>query len=415
MRVEIRPRTAVALLFAVLLVTVTGSMVGAEISDGTDSEEFQTETLADGSELYLYTSSGESTAQRTLALNLLVYGDAETTEDLLRQQSTGEWEELDEDEADVGHDEDSILNDSSTAWGSADGSVRYTYIDPPGEDGRWVDESYQLKDGAYLGERHHIRAYTDPADDNWTAMQAHWEHWDWFELRHSVHSIEESQSYVEAEFFDRWYVDSLSREWMGNDRSSDSDGWMTVVEIDERATVLLSLVLVGSFGVRALTRRTEVTNWWEDDGVQATVRALLVIAAIVAVYTVVRVGGVQAELLFSETNPKLIVAAFYPLLICGLPIVTYLSARHLDVLPAFTAAAIGFVVATFLDLGGLGVTSLALQTIIHRISLAVALGFIAAGASQTARSPVASFGHVRTGVLLWLVAVGVPLLRHVPL
>ncbi len=247
-------------------------------------------------------------------------------------------------------------------------------------------------------------------------MQAHWEHWDWFELRHSVHSIEDSQSYVESEFFDQWYVEDLSREWVGNDLSSDGDGWVSVVELrDELLLGLLGIALVAS--LRTQTRRGQrtLTRLQNDSGIQMTVQALLVVTAIVALVMAVRVGAVRAEQLFPTANPKLIVAVFYPVLVCGLPVIAYLMARHLEPVPAFSAAAIGFVVAMFLDLSQLGVSSLALQTFIHRGSLAVALGFIAAGASQTARSPVFVLGHVRTGVLLWVVAVGLPLLQFLSL
>nr|WP_241175246.1 hypothetical protein [Natronolimnobius sp. AArcel1] len=403
-------------MFAVLAVTVSGSLVGTELSADGQAAEFETTTLEDGTELYPYTSAGQTTAERTLALNMIVYGDADATAYVLREQSAGEWEELDDDEFDIAHDEASLENESSIAWGAADGSVRYTYVEPPGEPGRWVDESYQLKDGAYLGERHHIRAYADPIGGDWTAMQAHWEHWDWFELRHSVHSIEDSQSYVESEFFDQWYVDDLSREWIGNDLSSDGDGWVSVIELrDELLTALLAVAIIGSLRTRVKHGERTLTRLQNDAGVQMTLQSLVVVASIVALVMAVRVGAVRTELLFPEADPKLIVAVFYPLLICGLPIVAYLTARHLEPVPAFTAAALGFVIAMFLDLSQLGVSSLTLQTFIHRGSLAVALGFIAAGASQTARSPVFVLGHVRTGVLLWIVAVGLPVMRHLNL
>ncbi len=414
MRIEIRPRTAVALLFVVLLLTLAGSIAGSELDGESQSQTIQTETLEDGTELWPYTSRAETTEQRTLALNLIVYGDAEATERFLREQTVGEWEELEDDETDIAPDEESVgaNNESTIAWGSADGAIRYVYVDPPGAEGRWVDESYQLKDGTYLGDRHHIRAYTDPVDGEWTAVQAHREHWDWFHLRHSVHSIEESQSYVESEFFDSWYVDELNRQHVGNDRGSDADGWVTVVHLrDGLVPALLGALLVGSFGVPSWNRQRHLRDWWNDDSVQMTVRALLVATSIIALFTFVRVGAIEAELYFADVAPKTVAAVFYPLLVCGLPIVTYLSSRQLGGAPAFTAAALGFIVAMFLDYSHVGVTSLPLHTFIHRVALAAALGFIAAGASQTARSTVTEPGHVRTGVLLWVIAVGVPLLQ----
>lgn len=417
-RIEIRPQTAVALLFAVLLVTVGGSIAGSEIGESDRSAaQIQTERLADDSEIWPYTSRGKSTSGRTLALNIVVYGDADTTERYLRERSTGDWEELEELEADeedgsVEEDAAGARNKSTIAWGQATGANRYVYVDPPNGDPRWIGETYQLKDGTYLGDRHHIRAYADPEAGNWTAMQAHREHWDWFQVRHTVHSISESQSYVENEFLDSWYVDELSRQHVGNDKGADADGWVTVVTMrGSSVPALLGLVLIGSIGWGSWRRQYQLRAWWNDDSVQTTVRSLIVVSSIVALYTAIRVLGVEAEQYFTETEPKTIVAVLYPILVTGLPIVAYLSSRHLDATHAFTAAALGFVVAMFLDYGNMGVSTLPLNIFVHRVTLAAALGFIAAGASESARAPTYERGHVRTGVLLWVVAVGVPLLR----
>ena len=417
MKLTIRPGIAIALLFVVVLAISGGSVGTAELVDsGGEDDTIETERLDDGTELWPYTSRAESVEERTLAINLLIYGDAGATERFLREQTVGDWEELDEEEADQrpGDDANLVGNQSTLAWGSADGAVRYVWVDPPYDEPRWLSESYQLKDGTYLGDRHHVRAYTDPVEGEWTALQAHQEYWDWFQLRHSVHTIEESQAYVELEFLDHWAVEQLSREHVGNDRSSDSDGWMTVIELREGAlAAVVAALALGSFGVATREPARTVRRWWRDESVQTAVSSLLVIAAIVALYTVVRVGAVAAELRFPETDPKLIAAVFYPLLVCGLPIVAYLSSRQLGSTYAFTAAVIGFVVAVFLDLTSLGVTSLTLHTFVHRIALAVAIGFIAAGASQSARRPGIEPGHVRTGVLLWLIAVVVPLVEFV--
>ncbi|MFC3957720.1 hypothetical protein [Halovivax cerinus] len=416
MRIEIRPQTAVALLFAVLLVTVGGSIASSDLDEPDRGEpEITTETLEDGSELWPYTSRGETTSQRTLALNVIVYGDADVTERYLRERSIGDWEELETEDADVGPDGEAVPigNETpSTAWGQAAGADRYTYVETPSGNGYWLPESYQLKDGTYLGARHHIRAYTDPASGNWTAMQAHHEHWDWFQLRHTVHGVERSQSYVDAEFTDRWFVDELSRTNVGNDRSADANGWMSVVHLrGSGIPAVLSALLLGSIGWGTVQRRN-VSAWWNDETVQETVTALLVVTAIVAYYTLIRVLGVEAEQFFADAPPKAIVAVLYPSLVVGLPVVTYLGSRHLSATHAFTASTLGFVVAMFLDYSSMGVTTLPLNTFIHTAALAAALGFVAAGASQTARSPVMEPGHVRTGALLWTAAMAIPLLRY---
>jgi hypothetical protein len=45
----------------------------------------------------------------------------------------------------------------------------------------------------------HVRAYAVD-DENWTGMQAHDEHWDWFRLRHTVDDVAGSREFVAADF-----------------------------------------------------------------------------------------------------------------------------------------------------------------------------------------------------------------------
>lgn len=416
MKIELRPVTAVALLFVVLLVVSVGSAGTVELVDDSADASGQNEvTLEDDTVLWPYTSRAESYDRKTLAINLVVYGDADTTERLLRQQAEGDWEELGEDEEDVAPAEeiDATVNGTSIDWGTADGATRHVHVQPPGEEGRWIDESYQLRDGDYLGERHHVRAYVDPAGGEWTAMQAHREHWDWFHLRHTVHSVEDSQLYVETEFVDHPRVESLHRERFANEDRSDADGWVTIVELNGGPlAALVGLVLVGSFGaVRLGERREWLAEMREDDDVRQSIRALALIVALVVLYGAVRFGAIGIERTVPGVGPKTIAAIFYPLLVVGMPVCAYLAARKLETVPAFAAASIGFIVALFLDYTYLGVTALPMDTFVHRVALAAAIGFIAAGSSRTARRPEFEFGHVRTGVLLWVVGMSLPLLQ----
>ena len=416
-KIELRPVTAVTLLFVVLLVVSVGSAGTVELADDdrADPTEQNKVTLDDETVLWPYTSRAESYDRKTLAINLVVYGNADETEQLLRQQAEGDWEEIDEGEEDVAPAEeiDATVNGTSIDWGTADGATRYVYVQSPGEEGEWVDESYQLRDGDYLGERHHVRAYVDPADEEWTAMQAHREHWDWFHLRHTVHSVEDSQLYVEEEFVDHPRVENLHRERFANEDRSDADGWVTIVELGGGPlAALVALVLVGSFGAARLGERQEwLAELREDDDVQQAIRAVALIVALVVLYAAVRFGAVWTERAFSGAGPKTIAAVFYPILVIGLPVCAYLVARQLETIPAFAAASIGFIVAMFLDYTYLGVTALPMDTFVHRIALAAAIGFVAAGSSRTARRPKFEFGHVRTGVLLWVVGVSLPLLQ----
>ncbi|MFC7209480.1 hypothetical protein ACFQL3_03065 [Natronoarchaeum sp. GCM10025321] len=411
---EVRPTTAVTVLFVVIAAITGASVVSAEFFDSGGAADPETVTLEDGSELWPYTSKGPNYRERTLSINLVVYGDTDATERALREISLADWEPVEEDQQDIAPAEEFEVdgNRTTVAWGGASGATRYVYVDTVDDRALWLVESYQLHDGDYLGERQHLRGYEDPAEDEWTAIQAHDEHWDWFHLRHTVHSIEESQLAIEEDFFGRWYVDSVTRDRFANDASSDADGWVTIVDLDERATrLLIAGLLLGSIGVaRTLERGTEL---WQDEDVRRTLRSLATIGLLVLLYLSIRFGAVGIERLFPGLRTNAIVIVFYPLLVLGLPVVAYLSTRQLDREQAFAAASLGFTVAIFLDYTLLGVTRLPLDTFVHRGALAVAIGLIAAGASQTAREPGVEHGYVRTGVLLWVVAVTIPLLQFV--
>jgi hypothetical protein len=100
-------------------------------------------------------------------------------------------------------------------------------------------------------------------------------------------------------------------------------------------------------------------------------------------------------------------------LVVGVPVAAYLAARALDEILAFAVASLAFLVALFLDYTILGVSSLPLDTFLYHVGVAAAIGFVAAGASRRARSPGTELGHVRTGVLLWIVVGALPLLRFI--
>lgn len=418
-RIEFRLRTAIVILVCVLL-AVTGGSAFAQaflVEDVPYDQQADSVELEDGSTLWPYTSADTRFDERTLAINLVVYGPAELTEFVLRGDPGREWRDIEEEREDVAPAEGLVaqLNESSMGLAAAAGSDRWIWVDPVDGDPRWLAESYQLEEGDYLGQRHHVRAYVDPSNRSWTALQAHSEHWDWFHLRHTVHSIEDSQLVVEEAFLDRMFVDSLHRERYGNDRSSDGDGWVTVVALDE--TVLPPLFGFLAFGVASVVevlRSREVGDTIRTNPtVGIGVRALAAALSIVLGYHLIRFGAIGAERYFPGMAAKTIVAACYPVLVVGLPVVAYLSSRPLDATLAFAAAVIGFVVAVFLDYTYLGVVRIPLETFVHRGALAVAIGLIAAGASETAREPGEKRGYVREGVLLWLVAIALPLAQFV--
>lgn len=397
-----------------------GPALASELQGDTERSEFDIDVyeLADESELWPYTSREQRYSTRTLGLNLIVYGDPDGTEALLRDSPlVGDWEELEEERQDILPAEaiDGDLEDTVPAWGGADGATRWIWVNPPNGEAVWLREAYQLEDGDYLGAREHIRAYTPPGEGNWTAFQAHSEHWDWFHLRHTVHSVEDSQLYVEEEFVDRWFVDELRRERVGNTGPPDGDGWVTVVELnDELLEVFLGTLVLGLFATLPLVvPRKRIEAFWNSPSTRLGAHAALLVAGIVLTVLLVRFGGIIIERTAPSMDPKVIAAIGYPVLLIGVPVVTYLLARPLPADIAFVAGIVGFVMAVFIDYTYLGVMRIPLETFVHRAGLGFAVGVIAAGASATARLPARHRGYVRTGVLLWVVAVSLPLLQFV--
>ncbi|WP_226041939.1 hypothetical protein [Natrinema sp. DC36] len=399
---------------------VLGSAATSPSSDTAVDRQEQLVTVDEESSLWPYTSSATTFEERTLAINVVVAGDPAETRRHLEERSRGGWNETASEQEDVGATAAEDVVGTETAWGSADGSTRYAYVatsdDPTG--GTWLDESYQLHDGEYLGSRHHIRAYASP-DDEWTAIQAHREHWDWFRLSHTVTSAEDSQRYVEREFMGRRYVSDVSRDYLGNDRGFDSDGWVTSIELDSGddsdhgdedgpPTHLAMLgLLPGAMLVGRVASRTAPRAL-----VSARVRHAFVLAgALIGLYLFVRFGAIAVEARLGDLDPRVVAGAFYPLLVVGLPVCTYYFARPLDRPTAFAAGSVGFATAILLDYTALGVARLPVTVFVHRFSTAIALGFIAVGASHAERIDPEDHGFLRMGALLWGVTLLVPLLR----
>ncbi|RKD95124.1 hypothetical protein [Halopiger aswanensis] len=364
----------------------------------------------DDSVLWPYTSKAPAFEERTLPLNVLIEGHPEETRRQFLEQGQGTWNETTPEQEDLTEGEADERAAQTTAWRSADGSTRYTYVAENGSaGGLWLDEHYQLHDGEYLGSRHHIRAYASPDDgDEWTAIQAHSEHWDWFRLSHTVDSVERSQRYVEREFMSRDTA-GVTRVHLGNDHGSDANGWVTTVGFEDGVPVhFAALALVPG---AILTRRTSALRPIRDAVSARLARAIALAGSLLGLYLSVRFGAIAAETRTPHLDPRLIAGAFYPLIAIGLPCCTYYLSRSLDRTTAFTATAVGFSLAILLDYTLLGVTRLPLNVFVHRFSTAIALGFVAVGASHTVRIDPEDHDYLRLGVLLWTVTLLVPLLR----
>ncbi len=361
--------------------------------------------VTDDTELWPYTSRTLGFDGRTLAINVIVYGDPATVERHLEESARGNWTEVTGNETDV--DPVGGTNGSSTQWDAAGGATRYVYVvDSIRNSGAWLTESYQLHDGDYLGTRHHIRAYEAPQEDErWVAMQTHHEHWDWFRLRHTVDGTRGSQTTLEREFMDRPFVEDLSRTYVGNVGGSDADGWVTVIRLRSvGATALLALLAIPVFGRGYSSLDRDQVRW---------LRRGLLAAGLCGLYLGVRFGGILAERLFPGVDPLIVAGAFYPVLFVGLPAWSFLFARQLSDGGAAAAAMAGFTAAILVDYTYLQVQVLPLDTLVHRLALVVALGLVAVGGARIEWQDPDAGRWLRAGVLLWLIALGLPLLRFV--
>lgn len=415
---------------------IAGGIVGLPVGDEPgERETLDREQLVQpedgGSYVWPYTSRERSTEGRTLAINVIIHGEDERVQQALVDQSELEWEETEPEEEDAEADTYEVAVEEGTIdWDDAHGSTRYTYFDtePQGGEAMWVEESYQLHAGTYLGSRHHIRAYTPPNDD-WTAIQTHQEYWDWFSIRHTVTDIQDSRNTLEADFLDQPYVDEIRREYHGVERGWN-DGWLSVIELAVVGPVVL-FGLLGRGGSAGDTTRTVLRGsrrllaW-----TLANIRGFVLAGALAALVLGVRSAGLVLEAAVSGITPQAFVPILYPILVGGLPVLTIvltqpleaasrflrlqrglsLLGRPLQPQPAFLFTVVGLGTAFVLDFAGLGITALPIELLLHRIGLLVALGLVAAGAT---RVDTEGRGLLVVGLLGWVVGVAMPLFGYV--
>jgi hypothetical protein len=369
---------------ALLVVGAVGSAFVATQPSGaaeTPPDDQLVEPTGTGSVVWPYTSRSRSAEGRTLAVNVVVVGEPAAVRRALTDRSDANWTAVDGD-ADVGESALGLENRTDpnrtdpnrtaegerdvggSPWRPARGASRYTYVSAQrGGGGRWVESSYQLGTGTYLGRRVHVRAYPGPGGD-WTALQAHTEYWDWFRLRHTVTGVAPGARFVERDLRGEPFVERISRVYHGQG-GGGSDGWLTVVEFASAALVL---------GVAApLARR----RWTLADVALPASMAALVLG--------VRTAGIAAEGLLPATNPKLFVAALYPVLAAGPPAVASVLARERPASRAALLAAGGFGAGLVLDVGSVGVVTVPVRLVLHRTALVGALGVFTLGVARADR------------------------------
>jgi hypothetical protein len=287
---------------------------------------------------------------------------------------------------------DAPLDDEVVPWRDAPGGTRYAYAADEG----WTAEAYQLHRGTYFGSRYHLRAY-GIRDGEWTAIQAHAEHWDWFTITHTVDSVEQAQRRVEGGFLGKSAIE-VRRVYHGNGDTYDADGWTTVVLVALAPLLSRRLPrnLARRFG-RVVTRQNR--------------RRAALAGSLAALPLVVRFGGIVFERHLAWLSADAVVAVWYPVLVVGVPLVAYRFGRGLAKLAAGTLAALGFGTGLVLDYAYLGIGVLPIPVAVHRVVVVVAVGLVAAGAGSKSddcglsKSAFRWTPALRAGAVLWVIAV----------
>ncbi|MGQ4554353.1 hypothetical protein [Halobellus sp. GM3] len=412
---------------ALLIVTiVTAGVVGSAFlgSGGAEAgERPPAEQLLRPSEaesfVWPYTSRSHTTEGRTLALNVIVVGSPGEVRAALTDRSELAWETA---ESDRGVDDNATLAENITvsenvtlgenvtfsAWNPARGAARYTYVADNASSGQWVHSEYQLATGTYLGGRTHIRAYPGPSD-NWTALQAHTEYWDWYRLRHTVTGVSEGARVVEGDLRDEPFVVGVSRVYHGH-RGGGSDGWMTVIELSSairRASGTSSLGVPGGLpasGASVVPAAALLAIAVSPFRRRVPVRDAALPLAMVALVLGVRSVGIAAESLFPAANPKVFAAMLYPVLVAGPPAIAAQIVHDRSTKHAGLLAAVGLGAGFVLDLGGLGVNVVPIDLVLQRTALIAALGLFTHGVARGDRTAAG------VGLAVWLIVLAASLL-----
>ncbi|PSP94757.1 hypothetical protein BRC91_04720 [Halobacteriales archaeon QS_4_62_28] len=365
------------LLASIVVVGLFGSAVISPSSpdrDGTPSSNQLVVPDEKTTALWPYTSRSPFVNDRTLALNVIIYGQPDRIKRAFLQRSDANWTTVDGDAA-VGESD----------WQSARGATRYTYIRTADGDGRWIRSAYQLGTGTYLGSRVHVRAYPAPSG-NWTALQAHTEYWDWFRLRHTVTGARSGSRFVERDLREEPFVEGVSREYHGLN-GGNSDGWLTVIEFWSAPAAL-----VAGIGLPLASRRRQDLL----DAVLPISLATLVVG--------VRGAGIAAEQAFPAFSPKLFAAVLYPLLLTGPLALSFTFARDRPATRSALLAVCGLGTGVVVDMGSVGVNTVPISLALHRVALVSTLALFTLGVARGDRRTMG------VGIAAWLAVLAAPLL-----
>ena len=386
-----RETAAAGVLLAIVVALALSGVIGGPV-DGPAAEVPEESLIGvDGAhELWPYTSRGRSVEGRTLAINVVFRADGDVVRTTLTARADGDWQPVDGDpDADPEFARDIPARD----WEDAHGSDRYSYFAGP-DGGEWIEPSFELHDGTYLGSRDHIRAYESP-DGAYTAVQVHEEYYDWFRLRHTVPGIDDPAVRLEDEFVGEATAAAVTREYRGIE-GGRSDGWISVIEL----AVLLPLA--GSLLRRRTREAVLETAGRLRREVGRHTDAAIVGAALGGLFVAVRAAGVGLEVAFPGLTPKLVAAPLYLVIAVGLPGVVVVGTGRSDPTAAFLGAATGLGAGFVVDFAALGV-AVPPGIVVHRTAILAALGLIAVGRATRDRAVVG------TGVLAWALGLALPL------
>jgi hypothetical protein len=357
--------------------------------------------------LWPFTSRARSFDSLTLPINAVVRGSTARVVGQLRTERDVAWRSPGEEWQGLG-DESPVLDLPSTAWSDTTGSTRYTYIVRPDAGGEWVTETAQLHEGRYFGSRYHVRLYEGGEDGRvWTAVQAHHEHWDPFRLRHTVGSLIRAQHHFERQYYDKAYVTDISRERFTNGGIGDSDGWVTVVDLQALSLPFVGLFLFGSVAVERDEPLLEELGALLSTA--AGRRGLALGAFLVALPPAVRQASVLVETVLPAVPVKPVAGVGYlalafgpPLAAVGLPT----GGRSLD---WFGLGAVALGAGFLLDYRAIGVDVLPISVVLHRLAVVLVVGLLAGGAVRPsdARRPLVG------GLVLWIAVLAWPLVGSV--
>lgn len=349
------------------------------------------EPVPGGGAVWPYTSRSPTAATRTLPLNVIVRGDHDSVREQFVRRAVGNWS-MRRTTPEADREPAIQLAAGTVVWLPAHGATRYTHFQTDGE-GVWHSQDYQLYEGDYLGVRHHIRAYEAPAG-NWTAMQGHVEYWDWFRLRHTVTSTAETRKAIEAQFADDERISRIGHVPLDNPGRRDGNGVATVIEFASLAAVIVTGI-AGRVGARLRPAQPR--------------RVVGLSLAVLGVYLGVRAAGLVLEGWMPGLHPNIIAGGLYPVLVLALPAVAFVGGRGVRPKAALAGASTGLAAGLALEYVFLGLVTLPLELLLHRIAVVLAVGVIAAAGSLAANEDDVWLGPLGIGVGGWLVTLGLAL------